>query len=257
MFSRKIIFKKRYDDMKEELKEKLRPLLQPGCLFYTGGKGFISKVVIYGQGRLDKTWTNAISHVMFVGNDGCIHESCITVGKNFKTGKKAYVSGVHIRPIEQWLNEAGKEDFAFTLVQKLDNITDEQIAKICEKSKSLKAKNMGYPVKELIGTLFASWNYNFAGLFKKINPKGVSKWQAKILSKENPLNNDNAMYCIAFAAHCFSAGGINILPDGINETVCKVGDGLKRKQLGYKLFFIKPPFVDYVKEPGKDFDFNL
>jgi hypothetical protein len=114
----------------------------------------------------------------------------------------------------------------------------------------LKAKKLFYPVFELVGTLFAYFGYGIAKLLKN------EKEMTRILATRNPFDNKRGQYCIAFVNHCFEAVGRRLIPDGVNESVSDVGDGLRGRG-GYTLTELFPVYTLYSKLAGRDFDIKF
>lgn len=246
--------------MNTQQRNDLIAYMKPGDMMYMNGGDWTAALVDFGQGQLDKTWTAQLTHVVYMDKDGNISESTIEFGvvkqPNFPWISKLGViqSGIKITPINQWAVDDGNA-WPFLIVQRFDGVTADILAKATATGYSHQQKGFFYPIRELVGSLIAYFNYDFAGLFKWINPTAVAKWQANILAQNNPLNSRRAEYCIAYVDDCFKSGGFPIIPDSINESVSNLGCGMRRKDRAYTLRFVSHLGVnDYRKEAGQDFN---
>jgi len=233
--------------MKKEQFEKFKAEVKPGDILYISSDSWINKLIVAGQETRDPAWTNQLGHAAFVDADMNIQESAI----DKYHGKLC--SGILIRPLDEWKDYKRIKWF---IIQRLDGMTAEKLKIMTEKGKFLQNKRLYYPVQELAGTLISNLAYKFLSVFKWINRKGIDQTQKKLLAKNNIFDTDKGMYCIAFVNHCANAAGLPLLPEGINESKCVVGEGLRGK-LAYTLKFIVPGiFKDYRKEAGQDFDLD-
>ena len=97
---------------------------------------------------------------------------------------------------------------------------------------SIKAK---YGLLEVFGTLatYIKWKLT----------KDPEKRKA-ILKKGNPLNQKNAMYCIAFVDLCMEAGGITYCDKGIDNELLTVDHGWVSQNTPHLASLFENPKID-------------
>ena len=247
--------------MNKQQKDELLAFVKPGDEIYLNGGDWTATLVDYGQGQIDKTFTAKLTHVVFVDKDNNISESTIEFGFE-KTNKFPFFkvgvlkTGIEITPIADWAKDDGN-CWPFLIVQRFNGMTQKIIDKATATAYQHKKDGFFYPIRELVGSLIAYWNFNIAGWFSKINPEMVAVWQKQILTRMNPLNSKRAEYCIAYVNDCLKSANFPIIPDSIEQSISNLGSGMRRIDREYDLHFISHPGVkDYHKNAGEEFDPN-
>lgn len=228
--------------MKESEFKLFSDTVRPGDIVYKRSRGAIFDLICGAQSIVDPRYHD-FDHVAIIDKDRNIAESTFE-WKIFKTGKKTQFfkiiisSGIMIRPLTAWK----KDDLSRLMIQRLNILntdfdhsyaaysdSQETIKAITAEAYRLQAKNVKYPVIELVGTLADYILYEIAGAFSR-------KWQEKILTKKNIFNISKDRYCCAFVHHLFKKDNIELFQPGLEESVSYVGaaiTGPEPSQLEY------------------------
>jgi len=167
--------------------EQLRELAKPADIILTGGDGWLSKLIGFGQrtqtidGKLSR-W----SHVMLYIDKAAVVESTMDFKPypNTSTNPKRLDNGVQYNYLEN------HKDIPLAMLIQFP-FTDEQRIAILNKAREIYNRGTTYPILGLIGSLLS---YRFG-------------W------KSNPLQSKNSLYCSAFVQEAYSVIPIDFDPN--------------------------------------------